>query len=152
MTHISPSSSLSPSIDSEGESETHSDEEEVSSIEVRQTVSPGNFDSVFTYILDWEAREATVPIFGHIIVRARYIPLSDIQDKALQGRLEITGGAKMAIEEIVKSPKGGWETRAVWGFEEIDGQRRYTRNCVTEKEEEKLSVRFVYDYLRDGEA
>jgi hypothetical protein len=58
----------------------------------------------------------------------------------------------VAIEEIVTSCGGGWETRAIWGFEEIEGQRYYTRHSVTEKEEERLRLRVVYDYLRDNEA
>ncbi|KAI9768102.1 MAG: hypothetical protein M1840_005136 [Geoglossum simile] len=150
MTHTP--SSRPPSIESEGEKETHINEGEASTIEVKQTVRPGGFDSTSTYILDWETREATVPIFGHVTVRARYTSFSSIEDAVLRERLEPTDGAEVAIEEIIRSAENGWESHAVWGFEEIDGKRHYTRNSVTEKGEERMSVRVVYDYLRDNDA
>ncbi|KAI9771199.1 MAG: hypothetical protein M1839_002858 [Geoglossum umbratile] len=150
MIHTSPSTP-SADADSEGEREPIDGETDLSYIHVKQTVSPGRFDTAQSYILDWKTREAAVPLFGQVAVRARYTPISEIEDEALRERLESYAGARMAIEEIVTSVKGGWETHGVWGFEEIGGQRHYTRNSITKREDQELSLRFVYDYLGSNE-
>lgn len=38
---------------------------------------------------------------------------------------------------------------AVWGFEEVEGERRYVRYTVTRKGEKEIRLRLVYDFVRE---
>lgn len=117
-------------------------------IAVKQTVRPGGFDSFNSYILDGAVREETVPIFGTIAMHADYVKAGAIAEEELLG-YEIEGmkdGEKVAIREVTKSVHSGWETVTVWGFEEVQGERRYCKYCVTTKDEKTATARLVYDY------
>lgn len=41
---------------------------------------------------------------------------------------------------------GGWAAEQIWGFEEIEGKRLYTRRVVVRKGDEVERARLVYDY------
>ena len=117
-------------------------------IAVKQTVRPGGFDSFNSYILDGAVREDTVPIFGTIAMHAGYVKSGGIAEHELLG-YEIEGmkdGEKVAIREVAKSVYSGWETVTLWGFEEVLGERRYCKYCVTTKDEKTATARLVYDY------
>jgi hypothetical protein len=43
--------------------------------------------------------------------------------------------------------KGDWSAEMVWGFEEVEGERHYTRRAVVKNGEKVERVRLVYDYL-----
>ena len=120
------------------------------SIQVTQTISPGNFNSQETYILDSRIRSATIPLFGSIAVSAKYIAWSEIADGALRERLGAGREERVAIEEVVTSSGDGWETKGIWAFEEVEEKRHYTRSTVTTKGEERLSLRLVYDFVEDA--
>ena len=117
-------------------------------IAVKQTVRPGGFDSFNSYFLDGAVREDTVPIFGTIAMHADYVKAGGIAEDELLG-YEIEGTKdeeKAAIREVAKSVYSGWETVTVWGFEEVQGERRYCKYCVTTKDEKTATARLVYDY------
>jgi len=46
----------------------------------------------------------------------------------------------------VESEANGWAVQQVWGFQEIDGARRYARNIVCTKGNARETIRLVYDY------
>ena len=46
---------------------------------------------------------------------------------------------------------GGWEAEMVWGFEDVKGERRYTRRAVVWKDGKFQRVRLVYDYKGTAE-
>ena len=121
--------------------------EPVVSIQVKQVVSPGGFNSQDSFILDSQPRETTVPIFGLVTVRAGYVPLAELKDTELRQRLQ-GGGADVVIQEIVESKKNGWETVGTWGFEEVGGERRFTRTSVTtiKSDGTQTVARLVYDF------
>jgi hypothetical protein len=50
------------------------------------------------------------------------------------------------VQSWAVSQGGGWTAEQVWGFEEIDGERFYTRRVVVRKGDEVERVRLVYDY------
>lgn len=50
------------------------------------------------------------------------------------------------VQSWVVSQGGGWTAEQIWGFEEIDGDRFYTRRVVVRKEDEVERVRLVYGY------
>lgn len=50
------------------------------------------------------------------------------------------------LQAWVRSIGNGWEAEMIWGFEEIKGERRYTRRTVVWKGDKKERSRQVYDY------
>lgn len=47
----------------------------------------------------------------------------------------------------VSTDGGNWTAEQLWGFEEVDEKRMYTRRVVVRKGDEFERVRIVYDYL-----
>lgn len=45
------------------------------------------------------------------------------------------------------SEDGRWTAEMIWGFEEIEGGKHYTRRVVVRSGEKVERVRLVYDYL-----
>ncbi|KAI2011514.1 hypothetical protein LOZ52_004778 [Ophidiomyces ophidiicola] len=56
-------------------------------------------------------------------------------------------GEDFWVQSWVESVNDGWTAEQVWGFEVIDGVRRYTRRVVAEKNGKVIKARLVYDYL-----
>lgn len=54
---------------------------------------------------------------------------------------------KSHVRMLLESSKNGWVAEHVWGFEIVDGQRRYTRRLVGRKGDRLEMARLVYDYL-----
>lgn len=46
---------------------------------------------------------------------------------------------------------GGWIAEQIWGFEDVNGERRYTRRIVVWKNGEFRRARVVYDYKGQAE-
>ena len=66
----------------------------------------------------------------------------------LEGDDEKAGPAgETHILSFVQSLDNGWTATQVWGFQEVSGERRYTRNIVIAKGSERVEIRLVYDYL-----
>jgi len=118
---------------------------EVTSILAKQVVSPGGFNSEDSYILDAQTREATVPIFGTVSVKTSYVPVAQLEDADFQKRIK-TGGGDVVIREVVENKKNGWVTEGTWGFEEIGGERRFTRTSITTTPGDQTVARLVYDF------
>ncbi|TLS21195.1 uncharacterized protein PpBr36_10639 [Pyricularia pennisetigena] len=114
-------------------------------IHFKQIVSPGGFHTEEDYVLDAQYREGTVPIFGTISVQARFLPMSKLDDEGLRTQLEEGGTGDVVIEEKTTS-KLGWECRGIWGFEKIDGERRFVRTNFTKKGGEQVTAKLVYDF------
>jgi hypothetical protein len=50
------------------------------------------------------------------------------------------------VQSWAVSQGGGWTAEQIWGFEEIEGKRFYTRRVVVRRGEEVERARLVYDY------
>lgn len=78
--------------------------------------------------------------------------LSEIEDDFLKsgwlsGEAEATGpGGKDHVLSFVENVDSHWTAEQIWGFMEIEGQRRYARNIVIRKGDERVNLRLVYDY------
>ena len=114
-------------------------------IRAKQVVTPGGFNSEDSYVLDALAREATVPIFGHVTVKTSFVPTAELDDDDLRQRLQ-TGGGDVVIREIVESKVNGWSTEGTWGFEQVEGERRFTRTSVTTTTGDQVVAKLVYDF------
>lgn len=71
------------------------------------------------------------------------------EDKAgLVGRfLKGNGEGGKKIKLVLESKEKGWKGETVWGFEEVEGGRRYVRRLVFRKGEQVEMARLVYDWL-----
>lgn len=125
-------------------------------IEIKQTVRPGGFDTANKYVLDGETRTDTVPMFGAMSMRAQYVGRAEASDilnasssnmgKDLETPLGGDGEGRVGISEISQGVNTGWKTVAVWGFQRLDGERRFCKYCITTKGDQKAEARLVYDY------
>lgn len=118
--------------------------------------------------LDWESRPHQDKVFGKVVGKSRMINLGtnafdpqeqyDEPTKAfLQAKILKDGKTSSKFEDdtaLVQSyaknqDSGyGWSAEQVWGFEEVQGKRYYTRRIVGRNSRgDKLErVRLVYDY------
>ncbi|KAJ6104788.1 hypothetical protein N7523_011108 [Penicillium sp. IBT 18751x] len=118
----------------------------VTTLHIKQTVSPGSFDSIGTYYLDGKPQEYSLPIFGDVNMRLQYINVADINSEPLRQRLERANPSKIVIEESAHNPGKGWKAQVIWAFELINEKRYLTRNVSTWNEKEKVEARMVYDH------
>lgn len=97
-------------------------------------------------LLTGEMREHSDPIFGDVKGSSRWIKIDEIEDEFLKS--EWLPGTEYLIESNVDSIKNGWSGYQIWGFKEINGERRYARNVVVKKGAERKQARLVYDYKK----
>ncbi|KAK3369531.1 hypothetical protein B0T24DRAFT_681535 [Lasiosphaeria ovina] len=117
----------------------------VTKINVKQTITPGGFNSEEAYVLDSSVKHSTLPIFGAVSVHSRYTLLGQVDDVDLRERLA-ADGATVAIQEFAESKSSDWSTTGVWGFEIVGGERRFTRTNTTTGRNARAVARLVYDY------
>ncbi|KAK5061322.1 hypothetical protein LTR84_007864 [Exophiala bonariae] len=102
------------------------------------------------YILDWQWRQNHDAFFGDIEGRSRWISNKDVGASGTDGIWLEGDSEDMLIQAVGKKPDDAWTATHLWGFEEIDGERKHTRRVnVTSKNGETVNVRMVYDY--DGD-
>lgn len=110
--------------------------------------------------LDWQERDHQDKVFGKVKGRSRFF-------KAGEFVMEGPGGEEDAVwlrgeknhkgedtkfldnqhvQSWARSIGNGWTAEQVWGFEDINGERRYTRRVVVRKGDKVQRVRLVYDY------
>lgn len=86
--------------------------------------------------------------------RSRWVKKNDIGNGEVGGTEDgafLKDGMGEGEEEVVQALSekrdGSWEAEHVWGVEEVEGGRRYTRRVVVRnKEGETKRVRMVYDW------
>lgn len=118
-------------------------------IRVKQTVRPGGFDTSNAYNLDGELRQEAVPIFGAVSMRANYVSAADIsKEDTMNYEIErpIFTDDRIAIREMTVGVNTGWEATTLWGFQQVNGERRFCKYCTTTKGDQKVQVRLIYDY------
>ncbi|KIW15424.1 hypothetical protein PV08_05470 [Exophiala spinifera] len=112
--------------------------------------------------LDWSERDHTDRIFGHVRGKSRMFKTGEYQmegpgspedaaflqaEKLKDGKTDSTFLDNEHVQSWVKSVDGGnWIAEQIWGFEEVDGQRRYTRRVLVWKDGKEQRARLVYDY------
>ncbi|KAF3360272.1 hypothetical protein VdG1_01232 [Verticillium dahliae VDG1] len=108
--------------------------------------------------LDLEFREHADWLFGSCRGQSDWRSPAEIEDEFLkkgwlEGDAESTGPqGKSHVCSHVENVDNGWTATQIWGFQEIDGQRRYARNIVVAKDDKKVEFRLVYDYLGENDA
>ncbi|EXJ79565.1 hypothetical protein A1O3_07844 [Capronia epimyces CBS 606.96] len=118
--------------------------------------------------LDWQLRDHADRIFGKVQGRSRLWQTGSLviegpaseEDAAFLRAEKLKDGQTDSkflddehVQSWVKNVDGGdWIAEQTWGFEEIKGERRYTRRVVVWKGGKVQRARLVYDYQGKAEA
>lgn len=90
-------------------------------------------------------REHSDWLFGNVKGRSRWAKLDEVTDEFLKTGWEIEGDG-LFITNSAKNEDNGWVAEQVWGFQLVDGERRYCRKVVVTKGSKREQIRLVYDY------
>lgn len=125
----------------------HYTEDDTEHIDIEQTATGGIQGTTENRILDWKERPHKDYLFGEVAGQSRRVQLEDVQDEFLKkGWLEGEAREDGLVESFVVSVNG-WSVRQIWGFEEFDENRHYSRHIRFEKGEKTLLKKMVYDYF-----
>lgn len=80
---------------------------------------------------------------GLICIFARFVHQNEIDDDYLREGWCREGEL---IESTNESVTDTWTVQQVWGFAEVDGQRRHVRKIVGKKGKQVERVRLVYEW------
>ena len=121
-------------------------------IDIQQIGTAGMKGTREVRCLDDNLRPHSDWIFGNVEGRSRWIALDEVEEEFLRGNwLEEKSGAgpdgKDHIQSFVENVDTHWTAQQIWGFQMVDGERRYARNIVIRKGDKKVEMRLVYDYL-----
>ncbi|KAH9975628.1 hypothetical protein BJV74DRAFT_862591 [Russula compacta] len=129
------------------------DENGVEHIDSDQALTGGVPGTTENRILDWTPRDHYDYVFGAVVGKSRRRKVDEIEDEFMKdGWLPDTqehGVICSWIEsDAIKNNGYNWTSDEIWGFEEIEGERRYTRHIkFTERPGGKVVyARLVYDY------
>ncbi len=121
---------------------------------IKQTIAGGIPGTTETRCLDWVYRNHSDRIFGDVKGRSQWIAAANIEDASLakgwiEDEAEAAGpNGETHVYSIAESQaEGSWVAQQVWGFQTVDGERRYARNVVITKGDERVEFRVVYDFL-----
>lgn len=96
-------------------------------------------DNTFRDHSDW--------LFGSVKGRSQWVSVDDVEDEFLKKDWLAEGEGKNLIQSYVESQDNGWIATQIWGFQTINGERRYARHVLVTKGDKRVQVRFVYDYV-----
>lgn len=99
------------------------------------------------YILDGEWRTNHDAFFGEVKGRSQWISVDEAKAKIDDDSWEVDGEDGRLILAEGGSTDGKWEAFRIWGFEEIEGERRYVQNVkVWNKDGDEVKGKMVYDF------
>ncbi|KAG5979680.1 hypothetical protein E4U55_004898 [Claviceps digitariae] len=116
----------------------------VTHIDITQSAS-GLTSTQENRCVDDTVREHTDWLFGTVQGRTKWVSLEDVQDTYLKNGWEVEGDGKF-IWSHVENQEKGWTADQIWGFQLVGGERRYCRNIVVAKGEQRAEFRLVYNY------
>jgi len=118
----------------------------VETIQVDNTVTGGIKGSSETRILDWEWRSQTDHVWGTFKSRARRVNIADVEVEYLKTGWE--EGTESLIEIESDSTEKNWSAVQTWGFQIINGERRYARQVklTAKKPAKTIECRMAYDF------
>lgn len=119
--------------------------EKYTHIDISQVATGGVGGSTENRTLDYTWRDHEDKIFGKVKGRSRWVKLEDIDgDDFLKTGFDDMEGEH--VQALAESIDKGWTADQVWGFEEVNGERRYVRHVIVKKGEDWKMARLVYDY------
>lgn len=127
----------------------YTDADGIVHIDIVQTITGGLAGTTELRTLDFQPRKYTDNIFGKLEGRARFISTDAIEHPyQKEGWINDEAGGPAGETHIESAlvAEGGWTENQIWGFEIVDGKRRYTRRIVGKKGDKEQKLRLVYDY------
>lgn len=145
----------------------YTDASGITHIDIDQTATGGISGTSEKRELNWEASSHSDHVFGKLEGRSRWInadaisqPLPDyeVTEKEAsflsQGWIEDdseNGGpnGERHIDSFVRNKDKKWTARQIWGFQMIDGERRYVRKVVVKEigGSKEHYVTLIYDWI-----
>ncbi|KAL2757660.1 hypothetical protein ACRALDRAFT_1068195 [Sodiomyces alcalophilus JCM 7366] len=122
-------------------------------IDITQTATAGIKGTTENRCVDTEWREHSDWLFGNCRAYSAWRSLDEIEAPFLKqgwltGDAEAKGpGGKSLLMSHVENVDDGWTATQIWGFQDFNGERRYARNIVVSKGDQKVEIRLVYDWL-----
>lgn len=117
---------------------THIDIEQTAA-GLKSTHEKRTVDGVYREHSDW--------LFGKVKGKSFWIGLDDIKDDELKSSwLKEGDEEKFLFMSYVESLDAGWTATQVWGFQEVNGERKHVRKILVAKDSQRAAVTFVYDY------
>ncbi|KAF4452420.1 hypothetical protein FALBO_16173 [Fusarium albosuccineum] len=95
-------------------------------------------DETFREHSDW--------LFGSVKAKSKFITLDELDDDFLKQGWLVEGDGHFLMS-YAESQDNGWVATQVWGFEEINGERRYVRHVRVTKGSERVTAKLIYDYV-----
>ncbi|KAK2068715.1 hypothetical protein P8C59_003343 [Phyllachora maydis] len=134
------------------------DRGDVTHVDIDQTATGGIKGSTERRCVDGVAREHSDWLFGRVRGRSRWVAAADVEDAflargwLLEGEDEgepagPAGETRRLLLSVAESLDNGWVATQVWGFQRLEGERRYARNVVVVKGDERVECRLVYDFI-----
>ncbi|KAH8882117.1 hypothetical protein GQ53DRAFT_461699 [Thozetella sp. PMI_491] len=122
-------------------------------IDIEQTATGNLKGTTENRCVDGTWREHSDWLFGSVRGRTIWIKAEAIEDPFLAGNW-LEGDEEAAgpegethIMSHVESLDNGWTAVQIWGFQTVNGERRYARNLVISKGSDKVTFRMVYDWV-----
>ncbi|KAL2041348.1 hypothetical protein N7G274_005730 [Stereocaulon virgatum] len=127
----------------------YTDSSNLTHFDIKQVATGGVQGTTENRTLDWTWRDHKDGIFGNVKGRSRWVKLGDVDDDEFLkvGYDDLEGEHVQAWAENVEK---GWTADQIWGFEQINGERRYVRHVVVRKGDDWKQARLVYDYQGAG--
>jgi len=132
----------------------YKDDEGTEHIDIDQR-GTGGIGSTELRTLNWEPRPVEDRIFGAIVGKSRRVKIEDVENEYLNKNWLADTLEHGAVESYVESdtPKSQttWIANQIWGFADINGERRYVRRVYfTGPNGEIIEARLVYDYVGEN--
>lgn len=118
-------------------------------IDIVQTATPGSQTTTEERTLNWDFAEHTDKVFGKLRGKTRFVKVAELEESYLKNGWDqkfLDEGEGEVVQNYVESISSTWTANQTWGFEVIDGQRRYTRHVHAKKGKEEHRIKLVYDW------
>ncbi|KAG2154693.1 hypothetical protein DEU56DRAFT_375555 [Suillus clintonianus] len=132
----------------------YGDEAGIEHIDIQQTLSGGISGTDENRILDWEERSESDDVFGAVIGQSKRVKPEEVEDEFLKsGWTEdaVEDGLVLAVARSDTAKSGmDWRAELTWGFEVLNGERRYARHVKftsSDKSDGPIFKHLYYDYV-----
>ncbi|KAF8245910.1 hypothetical protein K440DRAFT_586396 [Wilcoxina mikolae CBS 423.85] len=123
-------------------------DEGVERITIDQTITGGIKGTTESRTLDWTERSHRDHIFGSVLGKSRRVQLGEVEDEYLKTGWTEGLCKEGLIESYVLCEENAWTATQIWGFEEVNGEKRYVRRIKFEKDGvERINRKLIYDYI-----
>ncbi|KAI0778592.1 hypothetical protein BD413DRAFT_112288 [Trametes elegans] len=130
----------------------YKDDNGIEHIDIDQTLTGGVKGTNEYRTLDWTERTYEDHVFGPVLGKSRRVALSEVERDWLKkdwSEESFADGAIIYTTAKSDTAKSGrtWLSEQTWGFEQVNGEKRYTRHVFFQGPEgEIIEIRLVYDY------